>query len=148
MYIMNNIIFIPYGGIMITFASVNWIAVLLGTILSMALGALWYGPLFGQLWLKLIGKTEDELDSNPTMYIKTFIAALLGMLVLNLGVVAFGATSILSGLVAGGFIFLGIGATTTFVYTTFEGPSEKVWLLYVAYQFVLYLIMGAIFAIW
>lgn len=133
---------------MVSFSSINWLAVLVGTVLSMALGALWYGPLFGQLWLKLIGKTEDELESSPTMYIKTAIAAFIGMMTLNLVVVSFGATDILSGLIAGGFIFLGIGATTTFVYTNFEGPSEKVWMLYVAYHLVVYLIMGAVFAIW
>ena len=82
------------------------------------------------------------------MYIKTALAAFLGMLALNLVVVAFGATDFLSGLVAGAFIFVGIGATTTFVYTTFEGPPEKVWLLYVAYHLLVYLIMGGVFAIW
>jgi len=133
---------------MISFSAVNWLAVLLGTVLSMAMGALWYGPLFGQLWLKLIGKTEDELDSDPTMYIKTALAAFIAMLVLNMAVIAFGATDILSGLLAGGFLFLGFGATATFVYTTFEGPTEKVWLLYGAYQLIVYLIMGAVFAIW
>jgi hypothetical protein len=133
---------------MVSFASVNWLAVLLGTVISMALGALWYGPLFGQYWLKLIGKTEDELEASPIMYVKTAVAAFIGMLALNLVVVAFGGTSILSGIVAGAFIFIGISATTTFVYTNFEGPSEKVWLLYSAYQLVVYLIMGAVFAIW
>lgn len=133
---------------MVSFASVNWLAVLVGTVLSMALGALWYGPLFGQYWLKLIGKTEEELESNPIMYIKTALAAFIGMLALNLVVVSFGATDILSGLIAGGFIFLGIGATTTFVYTNFEGPSEKVWFLYIMYHLLVYLIMGAVFAIW
>lgn len=133
---------------MISFTSVNWLAVLVGTVVSMALGALWYGPLFGQLWLKLIGKTEEELDSNPTIYIKTAIAAFIGMLALNVVVVAFGASTFLSGLIIAAFIFIGIGATTTFVYTTFEGPPENVWLLYVAYHLVVYLIMGGIFAIW
>jgi len=133
---------------MISIASVNWLAVLVGTVVSMALGALWYGPLFGQLWLKMIGKTEDELEADPTTYIKTAVAAFLGMLALNLVVVSFGATTFLAGLVAAAFIFIGIGATTTFVYTTFEGPPEKVWLLYVTYHLVVYLIMGGIFAIW
>ncbi len=133
---------------MVSFSSINWLAVVVGTILSMVLGALWYGPLFGQYWLKLIGKTEDELESNPVMYIKTAVAAFIGMLTLNLVVVSFGATDILSGLLAGGFIFLGIGATTTFVYTNFEGPSEKVWFLYIVYNLLVYLIMGAVFAIW
>ena len=133
---------------MVSFADVNWLAVLLGTVLSMALGALWYGPLFGQLWLRLISKTEDELESSPTMYIKTAVAAFLGMLALNLVVIAFGATGFVDGLVAGAFIFVGIGATTTFVYTTFEGPTEQVWLLYVAYHLIVYLVMGGVFAIW
>ncbi len=133
---------------MVSFSSVNWLAVLVGTVLSMALGALWYGPLFGNYWLKLIGKKEEELDANPVMYLKTALAAFIGMLALNLVVVSFGATDLLSGLIAGGFIFLGLGATTTFVYTNFEGPSEKVWFLYIMYHLVVYLIMGAVFAVW
>jgi len=133
---------------MISFAAVNWLAVLVGTILSMALGALWYGPLFGVLWLNLIGKTEEELEADPMDYLKTALAAFIGMLALNMVVVSFGAASFLSGMVAGAFIFLGIGATTTYVYTTFEGPSENVWLLYVAYHLVVYLTMGGVFAVW
>ena len=133
---------------MVSLADVNWLAVLVGTVLSMALGALWYGPLFGQLWLRLIGKTEDELESNPTMYIKTAVAAFLGMLTLNVIVVTFGATTFVAGVLLAAFVFIGIGATTTFVYTTFEGPTEQVWLLYVAYHLVVYLIMGGVFAIW
>lgn len=133
---------------MVSFASVNWLAVLLGTVLSMALGALWYGPLFGKLWLKLIGKTEDELESEPIIYIKTALAAFIAMLFLNLAIVAFGASGFISGALVAGLIFIGLGGTATFVYTTFEGPSEKVWLLFGAYQLVLYLIMGGVFSIW
>lgn len=123
-------------------------AVLLGTVLSMVLGFLWYGPLFGKTWLKLINKTEEEIDADPTVYIKTAVAAFIAMLVLNMVVVAFGATTFVTGLLAGGFLFLGLGATATFVYTSFKGPSEKVWLLYVEYQLLVFLFMGGIFAIW
>lgn len=133
---------------MISFSAVNWLAVIVGTVLSMVLGFLWYGPLFGKLWLKLIGKTEEEIEADPTVYIKTAVAAFITMLVLNMVVVAFGATTFVAGLLAGGFIFFGLGATTTFVYTSFEGPSEKVWLLYAEYQLLVFLIMGGIFAIW
>ena len=133
---------------MVSLASVNWLAVLVGTVLSMAMGALWYGPLFGQLWLRLIGKTADELESDPIMYVKTALAALIGMVVLNLTVAAFGPSGFLSGMLLSGLLFIGFGAVTTFVYTTFEGPTEKVWALYAAYQLVVYLIMGGVFAIW
>lgn len=133
---------------MISFDVVNWLAVLAGTVLSMAMGALWYGPLFGNLWLRLIEKDLEDLESEPMDYVKTAVAAFVAMLFLNLVVVSFGAASFVDGLVAGGFAFIGLGATTTFIYTTFEGPKESVWLLYASYQLVLFIIMGGIFAIW
>lgn len=133
---------------MISFAAVNWLAVVVGMVVSMAIGALWYGPLFGNLWLRLIGKTVDELESDPMDYIKTAVAAFIGMLFLNLVVVSFGAQTLVDGIVAGALTFIGLGATLTFVYTTFEGPEEKVWLLYAAYQLVVFAIMGAVFAVW
>ena len=133
---------------MIAVVGVNWLAVVVGTVLSMAMGALWYGPLFGQLWLRLIGKTEDELEADPMDYIKTAVTSFIAMLILNVAVVVFGASSLVDGLLIGGFLFIGFGATATYVYTTFEGPPEKVWLLYAAYQLVVYLIMGGVFAIW
>ena len=53
---------------MFSFTSVNWLAVIVGTVVSMALGTLWYGPLFGKTWLRLIGKSPEEIESEPTMY--------------------------------------------------------------------------------
>jgi hypothetical protein len=133
---------------MIPFAAVNWLAVVIGMVVSMAMGALWYGPLFGNLWLRLIGKTADDIEGNPLDYIKTAVAAFIAMLFLNLVVVSFSAQSLVDGVVAGALTFVGLGATTTFVYTTFEGPEEKVWLLYAAYQLVVFVIMGGVFAVW
>jgi hypothetical protein len=48
------------------------------------------------------------------------------MLFLNLVVTSVGSVSFLSGFVVGTLTFIDFGATQTFVYTTFEGPSEKV----------------------
>ena len=117
-------------------------------IFSMVMGALWYGPLFGNTWMRLIGKTEEELESNPTMFIKTAVAAFVAMLFLNVVVSSFGAASFVDGLVAGALTFVGFGATQTFVYTTFEGPPESVWLLFGAYQVIVFAVMGGVFAIW
>jgi hypothetical protein len=133
---------------MIIFSGVNWLAVVVGMIVSMAMGALWYGPLFGNLWLSMIGKTVDEIEGDPMDYIKTAVAAFIAMLFLNLVVVSFGVQSLIGGVVTGVLTFIGFGATMTFVYTTFEGPEEKVWLLYAAYQLVVFAIMGAVFAVW
>jgi hypothetical protein len=135
-------------GEVISFDAVNWLAVVVGMVISMALGALWYGPLFGNLWLRMIGKTADEIEGDPMDYVKTAVAAFVAMLFLNLVVVGFGTQSLVNGMVAGALAFIGFGATTTFVYTTFEGPEERVWLLYAAYQLIVFVIMGGVFAVW
>jgi hypothetical protein len=114
----------------------------------MVLGFLWYGPLFGKTWLRLIGKRADEIESDPMDFVKTAVAALVTMLFLNLVVASFGADSFVNGLILGTLVFLGFGATQTFVYTTFEGPKESVWLLFNAYQIIVFAVMGGVFAIW
>jgi hypothetical protein len=133
---------------MFSFVAVNWLAVAVGMVVSMVLGFLWYGPLFGNTWLRLIGKSAEEIESDPTMYIKTAVAAFVAMLFLNMVVSSLGATTFVSGLIVGALTFVGFGATQTFVYTTFEGPSEKVWLLFSEYQILVFAIMGGVFAIW
>ena len=40
------------------FDQINFLAVLVGGVINMAVGFVWYGPLFGKLWLRLIGKTN------------------------------------------------------------------------------------------
>jgi hypothetical protein len=133
---------------MFSLASVNWLAVAVGMVVSMFLGFLWYGPLFGKTWLRLIGKSPEEIESDLTMYIKTAVAAFVAMLFLNLVVTNVGPASFLGGFVVGALTFIGFGATQTFVYTTFEGPSEKVWFLFGAYQIIVFAIMGGVFVIW
>ena len=69
---------------MFSFISINWLSVIVGTFVSMFLGFLWYGPLFGNTWLRLIGKSAEEIEADPTMYIKTALAAFVAMLFLNM----------------------------------------------------------------
>jgi hypothetical protein len=133
---------------MISLSSVNWLAVIVGMVVSMALGALWYGPLFGKTWLRLINKTADELEADAMMYVKTAVAAFVAMLFLNLVVSSFGSHTFVNGLITGALVFVGIGATQTYVYTTFEGPKESVWLLFCAYQLLVFAVMGGVFAVW
>jgi len=133
---------------MVSFAGVNWLAVLVGVVASNALGFLWYGPLFGKAWLRMIGKKQEELQANPSMYVITAVASAITMVALSLIVHAFGAGSFVQGLIAGVVTWVGIGATATFVYTTFEGPPTNVWMLNAAYQLVIYAVMGGVFAVW
>ncbi|HEX9797216.1 MAG TPA: DUF1761 domain-containing protein [Anaerolineales bacterium] len=130
------------------FTDVNWLAVLVGTVINMFVGFLWYGPLFGQMWMRMIGKRADEIQSDSRMYVVTGVAALVSSYVLAVLIGASGVVTLFGGMMIGIFVWVGIGATGTLVYTTFEGPPRNVWMLHALYQLVVFAINGAIFAVW
>ena len=75
---------------MLPFADVNLLAVVGATVASMLLGMIWYGPLFGKPWMKLVGLSEKEAakDMGQTMtlgllnmFVTNFALALLLLLV-------------------------------------------------------------------
>ncbi len=128
---------------------INLFAVLVGAIVSIGIGMLWYSPiLFGNVWLRLIGKSADEIEgAGPAMGLAA-LAAVISSLVLAMMVQAVGAATLLEGLVVGIVVWVGIGATATLVVTVYEGPPLSVWLLNAGYQLIVYAVQGAIFAMW
>ena len=48
-------------------ALVNYWAVFTGAILSMVLGAIWYGPLFGKKWMEIVGVDSADLEARKKM---------------------------------------------------------------------------------
>src|SRR3972149_7558613 len=98
---------------------VNYIAVLVATIVSFGFGFLWYGPLFGKAWMKMMGFTEKSMKGMKTSMGKSMAFGFVGLLVtsfvLSLFVDFLKATTIMDALVVGFLIWLG------FFFTTIEG---------------------------
>jgi hypothetical protein len=66
---------------------VSLLATLLATVLSFVLGGLWYGPVFGKPWMRLVGVTEATLRErvNPVKtYAITFVLAFLASYVFGM----------------------------------------------------------------
>jgi len=86
----------------ILLGEINLFAVLVGVIVSIGVGMLWYSPiLFGNVWLRLIGKSADEIEgAGPAMGLAA-LAAVISSLVLAMMVQAVGAATLLEGLVVG-----------------------------------------------
>ena len=68
---------------------VNYFAIVVGSVLSMAIGAMWYGPLFGKKWLEIVGATAEDLEARKKMqaaagplYVMQFVLTLFQVLVL------------------------------------------------------------------
>jgi hypothetical protein len=59
------------------FLAVNWLAIVLATVASMALGAAWYGVLSKQ-WLEASGRTKEDIDPKDFMpYVWSVIVQLV-----------------------------------------------------------------------
>ncbi len=58
-------------------------------IAAMVIGSVWYGPLFGKLWMKEMGYSSKDTQSDGMWkrYVVTLINSLIMMLVLSLFVV-------------------------------------------------------------
>ena len=58
---------------------INYLAVLVAGMVPMVIGAIWYGPIFGKRWLRLMDTSEEEIarDFNPLKtYGVSFLLAL------------------------------------------------------------------------
>lgn len=133
---------------MFSLAGINWLAVVVGVVVSNGLGFLWYGPLFGKAWVKALGKKMEDLQGSPTLYVVTVVASLITMIVLAAAVAAFGSSTIVEGAVVGALLYFGIAGAQSYVGTTFEGRSMTVWQISAFYNLVVFVIMGAVFAAW
>lgn len=114
-------------------SQINWLAVLLAFVASMAIGFVWYMPaVLGNRWMAAIGKTEDDLKNMgggagiwlPMMVAAALTAILLAVLIARLGLdnaLAGGLFALVMGLVfrAGGHVihngFAGRPAAVTLI---------------------------------
>jgi hypothetical protein len=69
--------------------TLNYWAIASGAVLSMVIGAIWYGPLFGKKWMELVGVNSTDLEARKKMqksagplYLAQFILTLFQVLVL------------------------------------------------------------------
>ncbi|MBD3233937.1 MAG: DUF1761 family protein [candidate division Zixibacteria bacterium] len=131
--------------------SVNYLAVLVAAIVNMIIGALWYSPLlFGKSWMGLVGKSEEDLrkENSPIPYIIAFVSSLIMAYVLSHIIDYIYADSILEGLQAGFWSWLGFTATTFATNYAFQRQSTKLYLIDALYYLVGLLVMGIILAVW
>jgi len=69
--------------------TINYFAVATGAVISMIIGGIWYGPIFGKKWLEIIGANNLSIEERKKMqksagplYLVQFILTLFQILVL------------------------------------------------------------------
>lgn len=130
---------------------VNWIAILLAAISSMIVGSLWYGPLFGKLWIRLANVKRDTnftTQKAVLMYLKTFLSSLLTAVVLAyvIAMIHNGSTEtyFVDAVFVGMMLWAGFTAARVFMHDMFEGRPTQLTALTIAHELVTILVMSAI----
>lgn len=132
---------------------INYGVVLVAAIASMAVGALWYGPVFGKLWIKLSRMTDKQLaESKKKGMGKSYALAFIGTLV-TAGVLAYlagllGIASATAGAIFGFWAWLGFVIPLQLGGVLWEQKPWSLFLLGAAHELVNFLMVGAIVGGW
>lgn len=132
-----------------TFAGINYIAVLIAAAAGWAAGAVWYTAL-AKPWMAAVGLTQEQIDaarqrpgaSLPFVY--AFAANVIMAWVLAGLIGHLGSVTIRSGVISGAFCWLGFVITTMLVNYSFGMRKRMLLLIDGAYWLVVLALMGAI----
>lgn len=135
--------------------TIDPIPAMLGVLGYQVLGFLWYGPIFGGIWMDAMGETlgfeegEGLEGESPTVgYAMTAIGSLVAVVVLAVLIDWTGATSWEMGLGVGGLAGIGFVATTGLQAVPFEDRPWTAYLLNTGYNVLALAGIGGLLAVW
>ena len=135
---------------------INYWAVLVCAVLAMALGFLWYGPLFGKKWMSIVGVGPADLAARQKMqqnvwklYVAQFLLVLFQVWVLAYYIVGWQEAS---GLVNALWIWAAFIMPTVAGAAMWNNDSAKIswarFMIQAGYQLVLFVMFGLILGAW
>ncbi len=135
---------------------VNYIVIIGGAVLSMVVGSIWYGPLFGKKWMEICGVSDVDVEKRKQMqkeamplYGIQFALSILQVYILAHFVQAWEEGS---GIGTAVWIWLGFVMPTIAGCSMWNNNSSKVkwaqFLIQSGYQLVMFVIYGYILGMW
>jgi len=135
------------------FSHINWLALIVATLASFALGALWYSFLFKKTWIREVGIPEEEMN-------KANLGKIFGTCLLLTAVMGFGMAMMIqghgmsvlfdwkAGMWHGLFIGLCFVAPSIGINYLYQRKSFLLWAVDAGYQVAFLVLMGIIFGAW
>jgi hypothetical protein len=129
---------------------INWVAIVVATIVSMVIGAVWYSPaLFSKAWMEDTKKKDMDPTQGATAgYVVATIANLISGYVMARILATANAASIGEGLMVAFLLWLAFMAGPTLMNFMFEGRPMRLFNINAGMYLVSMLVMGAILAVW
>jgi hypothetical protein len=122
--------------------------VLVAALATFVLGGLWYGPLFGKLWQRLVGLSDEQLESanKAKVFGSSFVLASIAAYVfaMFLGPEPAPAFAIGVGALAG---LCWVGASFG-INDLFEQRSFALWAVNAGYHTLAFTLFGVVFGLW
>jgi hypothetical protein len=134
------------------FSHINFLAVIVATVAAFALGMVWYAGLFGKLWQRELGMTDEQMKGANMAMI--FGSTLVLTFVMALGMAMLWHTQDMDGLTwmvgmyHGLFIGLMFVATSMGINYLYQRKSMTLWLIDAGYQVCFMAVIGAILGAW
>lgn len=130
----------------------NYLAILVAAVANMALGFIWYGPLFGKPWIKLMGLTKESMEKAKKgmekTYVMSFVTTLVMAYVLAMFISKMNITDITGGLTVAFWAWFGFIAPVMATEVLFGSKKWELFYINAGYQLVAMLAMGALLASW
>lgn len=128
--------------------SVNWLAIIVATVASMALGAVWYMVLANQ-WMGALNKTREQIMSQSGGSATPFIIAALMQLIMAYSLALFtpklmGAMSVPNGLIVGFHLWLGFVITSMIINHRYQGAKWSLTIIDGGYLLGVLLVQGLV----
>ena len=129
--------------------NINLVGVVVAGLAGMVAGVLWYGPLFGKAWVKLMGFTKEAMEeAKKKGMMSSYALGLAGQLATAYALSFLVASSLQY---FGGFsyalifwVWLGITLPLHMTGVIWEGKSWKLFALNSGYSLVQLLVMGGV----
>ena len=136
---------------------INYWAVIVSAIAAMGLGYVWYGPIFGEQWIALMGWSKAEMEAKMKegvgpKYLLQAVGALLMAFVLAHSILFAGTYLKVAGVSAGlqGAIWswLGFIVPVSLGSVLWDGKPWKLWFINAGYYLAVLIVMGLILSLW
>jgi hypothetical protein len=129
----------------------NHLAIWTGIILQFVIGFLWYGPLFGDAWMQMVGLDMSKIMADPPgagEWITNIVASVAGVYLLALLFLKIKVESLLNGILYGfliGFVFILLADKTSGAFAKYP-----YWLPWITGGFstVGLMVAGAVLGAW
>ncbi|HEY9518094.1 MAG TPA: DUF1761 domain-containing protein [Gemmatimonadales bacterium] len=130
----------------------NYLGIVVTALMIFAIGALWYGLLFGRQWIAAHGYTPEQLEGMKQGMARTYFLSFLCYLVLaavmDYLIVRLGIDTPQGGVKLGAALWAGFVATVGFTAYLYSNKRLATWLLDASYQLVFMVAAGVLLAVW